>query len=74
MRGSGQLLGTKQSGLPDYIFANLLVHQDIFQIANKNAQLILNKNPNLENEEGDNIKNLLKIFRYDNCIELIKGG
>ncbi len=32
MRGSGQLLGTKQSGLPDYIFANLLVHQDIFRL------------------------------------------
>ncbi len=74
IRGSGKLLGTKQSGLPDYIFANLIFHRDIFEISHKNAQLILNKNPGLKGLGGQNIINLLKIFKYDNCIELIKGG
>ncbi len=72
MRGSGQIFGTKQSGLPDYKFANLIAHQSLLKIANKNALTILNKDPNLTNSE--NVRNLLKIFKYDHFIKLIQSG
>ena len=74
MRGSGQIFGTKQSGLPEYKFANLVSHQNLLQIANKDAQNILEKNPNLSGISGQNIKNLLRIFKYDNFLQLVKSG
>jgi ATP-dependent DNA helicase RecG len=74
IRGAGQIFGTRQSGLPEYKFANLAMHSDLLKIANKNAQVILAKNPNLEGDAGKNIKNLLSIFKYDNFIKLVKSG
>ena len=74
IRGAGQLFGTRQSGLPEYHFANLIAHQDLLKIARKNAEVILDKNPNLDNDGGQNIKNLLRIFKYDYFIKLLQGG
>jgi len=47
LRGSGDVLGTKQSGLPSYRFADLLCHQDLLGLAHEHAQKIL-KNPGSE--------------------------
>lgn len=74
MRGSGEMFGTKQSGLPEYKFANLISHQDLLKIANKNAQIILTLDPNLSTMKGENVKNLLRIFKYDHFIKLTRGG
>lgn len=74
MRGSGEIFGTKQSGLPEYQFANLIKHQDLLKIANKNAQFILSLDPNLSGDIGKNIQILLQIFKYDHFIKLTHGG
>jgi ATP-dependent DNA helicase RecG len=72
MRGSGELLGTKQSGFPEFKIADLNLDSDLLKIAHKNAQLILHLN-----SLGGLKKNhheLLRLFSYDDCLKMISGG
>ena len=48
LRGPGQVLGTKQSGLPDFVLASLLDDADILEESRRQAQHILSIDPNLE--------------------------
>ena len=48
LRGAGELLGTRQSGLPEFKLADLTIHANLMEIARKDASLILandNLNP-----------------------------
>lgn len=74
LRGAGELLGTRQSGLPEYKIANLEEHMDLLKMANDEARLIINKNPNLEGDRGDALRLLLYLFEKDNAIRYLKAG
>lgn len=74
MRGSGELLGTKQSGFPEFKIADLNFDSDILKIAHKNAQLILHQNPNLNTLSSQKYQDLLKLFDYDDCLKMISSG
>ena len=47
-RGPGQVLGTKQSGLPDFALASLADDSDILELARTEARVILDADPQLE--------------------------
>ncbi len=49
IRGPGDFLGTKQSGLPQFRFADLLRDSRILEEAREDAFLIVKKDPQLEN-------------------------
>jgi D-alanyl-D-alanine carboxypeptidase len=51
-----------------------LTHFDLIKIANKEAKLIINKNPTLSGDTGDNLKILLYMFDQDKAIKLINSG
>ena len=74
MRGSGELIGTKQSGFPEFRIADLTFDSDILKIANKNAQIILHQDKNLQSFESQKYQDLLKIFGYDDCLKIINSG
>lgn len=74
MRGSGELLGTKQSGFPEFKIADLNFDSDLLQIANKNAQLILHRDQNLETPPSQKYQELLRLFNYDDCLKIIQSG
>lgn len=71
MRGSGELLGTKQSGFPEFKIADLSRDSDLLKIAHKNAQLILNNDQNLQSRK---YQGLLQLFSYDDCLKMISSG
>lgn len=69
LRGSGELLGTKQSGLPNYKIAELPEHKELLFAARDYVKIILTKDPNLTSEKGKNLRALLRLFEYDSQIE-----
>ncbi len=65
LRGAGEVLGTRQSGLPTFRLADLDVHADLLPIARDDAQLILAKDPDLKSPRGMALKVLLYLFERD---------
>ena len=65
IRGAGDLVGIKQSGLPSFQFVNLREHYDLLKIANKDAKYIIAKDPYLSSPRGNRLQALLGIFDYD---------
>ncbi|MGF1494473.1 MAG: ATP-dependent DNA helicase RecG [Microcoleaceae cyanobacterium] len=48
LRGPCQVLGTRQSGLPDFVLASLLEDQAVLEVAREAAQSLLNQDETLE--------------------------
>jgi len=48
LRGPGHILGTKQSGLPDFALANLIEDSEVLELARKEAVELLKLDPKLE--------------------------
>ncbi|MGA9382784.1 MAG: ATP-dependent DNA helicase RecG, partial [Phormidium sp.] len=48
-RGPGQVLGTKQSGLPDFALASLVEDQEVLNLARDAAELVMLQDQNLQN-------------------------
>ena len=71
IRGSGDLLGTKQSGFPEFKIADLTFDTDLLKIAHKNAELILHHDKKLQSKKH---RDLLRLFSYDDCLRMINSG
>ncbi len=47
-RGPGQVLGKRQSGLPDFALASLVDDQDVLELAREAAEAAINRDPTLD--------------------------
>jgi ATP-dependent DNA helicase RecG len=65
IRGGGELLGTRQSGLPRFIFTDLLLHEELLAQAREDAREILEADPELTGERGQALRILLQLFGFD---------
>jgi ATP-dependent DNA helicase RecG len=74
LRGAGEILGTKQSGLPDMRFANFLWHQDLFKTAATEVKWILDKDPMLKTPRGENLRLLLQLFGRHEAVNYLLSG
>ncbi|HXV25484.1 MAG TPA: ATP-dependent DNA helicase RecG [Alphaproteobacteria bacterium] len=74
LRGAGELLGTKQSGLPDFRLASLVDHQDLLQIARDEARLLLRSDPEFAGERGAAVRILLYLFERDAAVRTARSG
>lgn len=74
LRGAGELLGTRQSGLPTFKLADLALHGDLLQMARDDAELILLNDPELQSERGQALRTLLYIFERDSSIKNLRSG
>ena len=74
LRGEGEVLGTKQSGLPGFRLAELSVHGPLLNLARDEARRIVDENPRLEGARGDALRLLLNIFERGEAIRLLRGG
>ena len=74
IRGAGEVLGRKQSGLPSFKLADLSLDSDLLEDARINSIKIIEENPNLQNKEGESLKDLLYLFERDIAIKTLKAG
>lgn len=65
LRGPGEFLGTRQSGLPDMVLSNLAEDTEILEAARGEAKLLLEADPNLQLAENRLLRQeLFRHFRH----------
>ena len=74
LRGGGELLGTKQSGLPAFRIADLAEHGDLLGAARDDARLILERDPDLTTPRGEALRTLLYLFERDAVVATLRSG
>ena len=74
LRGGGELLGARQSGVPRFRIANLPEQARLLEVANDDARLILARDPGLENERGKALRLLLHLFERQAAVRLLRSG
>ena len=74
LRGAGELLGTRQSGFPEFRLANLTEQADLLAAARDDARLILDRDPDLSGERGRALRILLYLFERDSAVRLLRSG
>jgi ATP-dependent DNA helicase RecG len=74
LRGEGEVLGTKQSGLPGFRLADLSAHGPLLNLARDEARRIVSENPRLEGARGEALRLLLNIFERGEAISLLGAG
>jgi ATP-dependent DNA helicase RecG len=74
LRGGGEVLGTRQSGLPEFRVARLPEDEALLQAARDEARLVLNRDPDLTGSRADELKLLLYLFERDDAIKLMRAG
>jgi ATP-dependent DNA helicase RecG len=74
LRGAGEILGTRQSGMPVFKVAELPAHNDLLAAARDDSRLILDKDPRLETPRGEALRLLLYLFERDQAIRYLRSG
>ncbi len=73
LRGEGDVLGTRQTGLPDFKLANMSHHIPLIRIAHNDARLVLYQDPDLLSPRGRALRLLLALFEYDEAVAKLKA-
>jgi ATP-dependent DNA helicase RecG len=74
LRGEGDVLGTRQSGMPGFHVARIEVHGKLLAPARDDASLILSRDPDLTSPRGEALRQLLYLFERDEAIRLLRAG
>jgi ATP-dependent DNA helicase RecG len=74
LRGAGDPLGLRQSGLPDFKLADLEAHGNLIALANDTARLAVARDPELTGDYGAALRTLLYLFEQDRGVRLLKSG
>jgi len=74
LRGAGELLGTRQSGVPEFRLADLAVDGELLAVARDDARLILGTDPDLTGPRGPALRVLLYLFERDAAVKYLRSG
>lgn len=74
LRGGGDVLSSRQSGLPPTHVADYFAHQDLMVAANELSASILEKDPYLNSVQGKVLRILLYLFEKDTLVQMLVGG
>ncbi len=75
IRGGGEILGLKQSGLPNFKFVDWTLHQDLLREAVLDAERLVEADPLLDKTpKGQACQNLLRLFDKEETIQYLKAG
>ena len=74
MRGTGDLIGTAQSGVPRFWIADLERQSSLMAVAQSDARRLLAEDPDLSSPRGAAARGLLWLMRQDEAIRLLSVG
>lgn len=74
LRGGGEILGIRQSGMPEFKFVDFEVHQPLLIKAYEEAKDILQSDPDLSSARGKKIRLLLQLCGKQAATEYLKAG
>ena len=74
LRGGGDALGTRQAGLPGYKLADPDAHEHLLHMANRDAAVLLSRDPKLETPRGHAVRLLLKLFERNTAMRTLAAG
>jgi ATP-dependent DNA helicase RecG len=74
LRGEGDLLGTRQSGMPGFQIALPEFHGELLAAARDEAKLALTRDPSFASERAEALRVLLYLFGRDEAVRLMRSG
>ena len=74
LRGPGELLGARQSGLPEFRLADLSAHAELLAAARDDARMIVGSDPELKSPRGEALRVLLYLFERDEAVRYLRTG
>ena len=74
LRGPGEMLGKRQSGMEEFRIADVNAHADLLAVAHDDARLILSRDPDLRSSRGDALRTLLYLFGRDEAVRYLRTG
>jgi ATP-dependent DNA helicase RecG len=74
LRGEGDVLGVRQSGVPGFRIARIEFHSKLLSAARDDAALILSRDARLTSKRGEALRQLLYLFARDEAIGLLGAG
>ena len=74
LRGEGDVLGTRQSGMPGFRVALPEVHGELLEIARDEARLALARDPDFTSPRAEALRLLLYLFARDEAVRLMRAG
>ena len=72
LRGPGEFLGQRQSGMPEFALANLAAHQDLIAIARETAADMLGEDDAPKDRQTADL--LLSLFERDSAVRFLASG
>lgn len=74
LRGPGEILGQRQSGMPEFALVDFAAHAHLIPRARAEADQIISKMPHLDGPGADKYRVLLSLFEKDNAITYLQSG
>ena len=74
LRGPGEMLGKRQSGMEEFRVADASAHADLLAVAHDDARLILGRDPELKSQRGQALRTLLYLFGRDEAVRYLRAG
>ena len=74
LRGAGEILGTRQSGEPEWRLADPAQMAELLPVARDDARLLVDRDGGLDSPRGQAARILLYLFERDAAVGLLRSG
>jgi ATP-dependent DNA helicase RecG len=74
LRGGGEVLGARQSGMPEFRVAEVPAFGELLAAARDDARLVMGQDPELATPRGQALRLLLYLFECDEAVRLFRAA